>query len=226
MESTHGRSRHQEQSIRMSPNINGWLSRLPFFRDQIYHLPPHPADGRRALVLDLDETLVHTCGFCPNFLTDSTELGDGTYLLLRPGLRSFLEYATENFEIFIYTFAERGYAAPIIQIIAPRLDMGHLLFRDSCCLRDNRIYKDLAMLGRDMKDVILIEDNPMTARFFSKNTLLIPRWTGSPTDTALTTMVPEILERCRRAGSVQDVLADRRIPFLLTSCSNNAVSHV
>lgn len=178
-----------------------------------YRPPPRPSDGRRALVLDLDETLIHTSSCPPSCLTEYVRMPCGCYLLLRPGLKGFLEYAMKRFETFIYTLAERAYAEPIVRIIAPALPASHLLCRDACGVRGGRIFKDLEMLGRNLHNVIMVDDDHRTAACWQRNTLIVSPWTADPCDAALTASVPAVLEKCRRAENVQDVLGDWKTQF-------------
>jgi RNA polymerase II subunit A small phosphatase-like protein len=168
----------------------------------LYHPSPRPPLGTKTLVLDLDETLIHTehCG-------QSAKLAGGEFVLKRPGLDSFLAYAAENFETFIYTYADRAYAEPIIRMIAPSLRPSHILYRDSCFLQNGQVYKDLDMLDREMKNVILVDDNKGTASFYRDNAIVVPAWRGSPIDTILTQALPDVLERCRAAEDVRTVIA-------------------
>jgi import inner membrane translocase subunit TIM50 len=181
----------------MSPNQNLWLRYFGWFSDDIlYHPSPRPLTGTKTLVLDLDATLIHTV----------SPMKSGDFVMKRPGLNSFLTYAAENFEMFIYTYAERAYAEPVVRMIAPFLPASHVLYRDSCFLRNGRVYKDLSMLDRDMKGVILIDDNRGTASFYPGNAIVVPAWRGSPIDTILTKALPEVLERCRMVDDVRTVI--------------------
>lgn len=195
--------------IRSSPNEGGWRKTFGLFKrnpDEIYVPPAAPSDGRKTIILDMDETLVHASSFPPHPQTDSFKLDDGTYVFKRPGLDSFLGYCKEAFEVFIYTFAEREYAEPVLDRIAPWLDEDHRLYRDSCFIKDGSVFKDLGMLERDMKHLILVEDNKKAMKFYPKNTLVVLPWMGTPNDKELTTWVPEVLEMCHSASDVQKVI--------------------
>jgi Dullard-like phosphatase family protein len=159
-------------------------------------------------VLDLDETLIHTDSLpAPSSLVDQMTVDGIGYLMKRPGLNSFLSYAVEHFEVFIFTYADRAYAEPIVKEIAPFLGDDHLLYRDSCFLRCGEVYKDLDMLGRDMRSVIFVDDNRSTGSFYRRNAITVPPWRGSSIDTILTKSLPEVLERCRMENDVRCTLA-------------------
>lgn len=61
------------------------------------------------LVLDLDETLIHT------FCIDPEKLNFYT----RPGSHKFLEDMAKNYELIIFTAASEDYANPIIDYLDP-----------------------------------------------------------------------------------------------------------
>jgi TFIIF-interacting CTD phosphatase-like protein len=124
----------------------------------------------------------------------------------RPGLSSFLKYAAERFDIFVYTFAGRRYAQPILDRILPDVDEAHRLYKDSCFTCRGGVYKDLDMLGRDLGEVIMIEDNGATAAFYPRNTIVVPRWKLQQTDTTMTTWLPELLEWCTQVEDVRPLI--------------------
>jgi hypothetical protein len=122
-------------------------------------------------------------------------------------LNNFLVYAAQNFEIFIFAFPEREFPEPIVKMIAPFLTESHVLYRDSGFVKNGQIYKDLEMLDREMKNVVLVDDNKRTIGFYPRNSIRVPAWKGSTIDTILTRNLPEVLEECRREGDVQKNLA-------------------
>jgi hypothetical protein len=66
-----------------------------------------------------------------------------------------------------------------------------MLDRDSCFLQYGQ---DLNMLDRDMKNVILVDDNKGTASFYAENSIVVPPSRGSPIDTILTREFPGMLK--------------------------------
>jgi TFIIF-interacting CTD phosphatase-like protein len=92
--------------------------------------------GKKTLVLDLDETLVHSvferetnpeCTFSILF--------NNEYYLVstqkRPYLDEFLEKMSQHYEIVFYTSAVEGYANNVIDYIDPNKYSSSRLFRDS-----------------------------------------------------------------------------------------------
>ena len=66
------------------------------------------------------------------------------------------------FEIIIFTSSYRYYADAILNTIdKDRKLIHHRLYRQHCILYDEDVYlKDLRVLGRDLKDVIIVDNAP------------------------------------------------------------------
>jgi TFIIF-interacting CTD phosphatase-like protein len=111
------------------------------------------------------------------------------------------------FETFVFTYGDRAYAEPILNAICPFIDEGHRLYRELCSLEGECVHKDLHLFGRPEADLILVDDSRRTGRFHPKNTILIPKWEGSPLDRALLDWLPGILESCVLAPDVRTVIA-------------------
>jgi carboxy-terminal domain RNA polymerase II polypeptide A small phosphatase len=103
--------------------------------------PQLPKDlGKKTLVLDLDETLVHS-SFKPHDLKEAdillpVEL-DGNvclvYVLLRPGALEFCQRLSHHYEVVIFTASLSKYADPLVKILDPEGTWcSHILFREHC----------------------------------------------------------------------------------------------
>ena len=172
-----------------------------------YKAPPDTT-GRKTLVLDLDETLVHSSTIPPHdqvefFLSGEPEF----YVYKRPGLDAFLARIRDQFEVFVFTHGEKEYAGPVLDVLMPWLDEEHRLFRDSCDGR-NGPKKDLKLFERKKKNLILVDDSEAALKINHKNTVLITRWMGTPNDNALTEWLPAILDRCLEAKDVRKVIKE------------------
>ncbi len=90
--------------------------------------------GRKLLVLDLDETLVHS-SFKPVPNCDYTlEIDvDGTlynvYVLKRPGVDEFLERVSQSYEVVVFTASLPQYANPLLDLLDPKGLIQDRLFR-------------------------------------------------------------------------------------------------
>ena len=91
-------------------------------------LPPKTS-SKKTLVLDLDETLVHS-QFLPNSIPSDLILKIDIYnqlqdihVLIRPGVQNFLKKLGKLYEIVIFTASISKYASPLlIKIIFAHLD--------------------------------------------------------------------------------------------------------
>jgi Dullard-like phosphatase family protein len=171
-----------------------------------YYTPPPSNSDKKTLVLDLDETLIHSSIMPPHSRTESFRLGEwGLYVFKRPGLDQFLEFVREAFEIFVFTHGEELYARPILDRIMPWLDEEHRLYREACNGKRGA-RKDLKVFGRSPERLILIDDSDSAFSRNPENTVRIPRWCGTPTDRVLIDWVPRILEGCLQANDVRPVI--------------------
>ena len=177
-------------------------------------LPPQrPGDvGRKTLVLDLDETLVHSSfTFVPDADHQLTVEVEGTmtniYVKERPGLHEFLRDVGELYEVGVFTASVVKYADPLLDII----DRSHVvrwrLFRESCCMHEGAFVKDLACLGRDLKDTIIIDNSPGSYLFHPENAIPIKSFIDDDKDTHLTELLP-LLKSVVSARDVREQLAE------------------
>ncbi|CAL1706596.1 unnamed protein product [Somion occarium] len=93
--------------------------------------------GRKCLVLDLDETLVHSS-------FKSIQQADyvvpveieyhwhNVYVIKRPGVDSFLKKMGEIYEVVVFTASLSKYADPVLDKLDIHRVVSHRLFRESC----------------------------------------------------------------------------------------------
>lgn len=153
--------------------------------------------GRKTLVLDLDETLVHS-SFRPVKAPIVLEVEiDGAfhkvYVLKRPGCDEFLSHVLKLYEVVIYTASMAKYADPLVDILDPKKETLRL-FRESCSRVSGGGYvKDLSLLGRDLRKVSIVDNSPTCYSLQPHNAIPIKTWRGDPDDTELLDLIP-ILE--------------------------------
>ena len=117
----------------------------------INYLIPFKPIKPYTLVLDLDETLIHVPKGKKYFYSQS--------LILRPGLIDFLRNLKEFYELIIFTSSLKEYADKIIDFIEKdEKYFSYRLYRDNAVIINNMYYKDLNILGRDLKKIIIIDD--------------------------------------------------------------------
>ena len=137
--------------------------------------------NKKTLVLDLDETLVHS-SFKPPENSDIVLPVDidgkvcYVYVLVRPGTLTFLQELAQYYEIAISTASLSKYAEPLMKILDQGLWCSHHLFREHCTFYNGIFVKDMQMLGRWMQDIIIIDNSPSSYLFQPENALPITSW--------------------------------------------------
>ena len=127
-------------------------------------LPPQTEDkaGKKTLVLDLDETLIHSSftpipnpDFVVSVVIDHKDVL--VYVQKRPGLEEFLEQASSIYELVSFTASMKSYADPLLDQIDPHHYISHRLSREHCLYYNGEYVKDLSRLGRDMGNVVILD---------------------------------------------------------------------
>lgn len=160
-------------------------------------------NGKLTVVLDMDETLIHSIfrTGCNNYRQDelrqeieggkhdfSVDLGDDemAFVHKRPGVEKFLKDLSENFETVVFTAALPVYAKPVVETIDKGSYVKHSLFRDATVTYKGQSFvKDLSILGRDMSRVVLIDNNPLAMLASPDNAMPIMSWYDDPNDKEL-----------------------------------------
>jgi len=151
--------------------------------------------GRKCLVLDLDETLVHSS-------FKSIQQADyvvpveieyhwhNVYVIKRPGVDNFLKKMGEIYEVVVFTASLSKYADPVLDKLDVNRVVAHRLFRESCYNHRGNYVKDLSQLGRPIADTIIIDNSPASYIFHPNNAVPVSSWFNDPHDTELTDLVP------------------------------------
>lgn len=175
-------------------------ARWPSIRARLKGMKPHlpkKADDKPTLVLDLDETLLHTyrdvnAGHSePDYIIYASEntnqiITAGT---LRPGVKKFLKWASEIFEVVVWTAGDDDYAATVMNILdADRQYISHVLGRSACIQTrvgsngECMYVKDLCALGRDLSRTFMVDNAPHAATLNLSNLIPIEAYYGETTD--------------------------------------------
>jgi len=162
-------------------------------KKQNYTLPE--ATKKKTLILDLDETLIHS-NF-ENFKNnDKGKLLEFTHqnviytfeLFVRPGLQDFLHNMSKSFEIFIFTASKREYADRVLDHIDPdKKYISHCFYREDCIgIKDKIFVKDLSILSnRSLENIIMLDNSMYSFLNQLTNGVLITSFYDNPEDTDL-----------------------------------------
>ncbi|SNX86863.1 related to PSR1 - plasma membrane phosphatase required for sodium stress response [Melanopsichium pennsylvanicum] len=151
--------------------------------------------GRKCLVLDLDETLVHSsfkmiqnADFIVPVEIDGTV--HNVYVIKRPGVDEFMRQMGLVYEVVVFTASLSKYADPVLDMLDIHHSVRHRLFRESCYNHKGNYVKDLSQLGRQIGDAIIIDNSPASYIFHPNNAVPISSWFNDPHDTELTDLIP------------------------------------
>lgn len=171
-------------------------------------LPQHT--GRKCLVLDLDETLVHSSFkmipqadyVIPVLIEHQLH---NVYVVKRPGVDQFLEKMGELYEVVVFTASLSMYADPVLDKLDVHKAVTHRLFREHCYNHKGVYVKDLSQLGRPIETVLILDNSPASYIFHPNNAVPVSSWFSDPHDTELTDMCP-FLDDLRVVDDVRGIL--------------------
>ncbi|KAG2077469.1 NIF-domain-containing protein [Suillus decipiens] len=194
-----------------------------------FHLP-------KTLVLDLDETLIHSTSKPIGHLSSSSGLlgfgrrnkghtvevvlgGRSTiyHVYKRPFVDYFLRKVSAWYTLVVFTASMQEYADPVIDWLdAGRGILARRLFREASLMISLRypsphhhaVTLDLSVVEQDLSRVCLIDNSPVSYRGNEANGIPIEGWTHDPLDEALLDLLP-ILDSLRFTGDVRRVLGIR-----------------
>jgi CTD nuclear envelope phosphatase 1 len=156
------------------------------------HLPCSPLTSerlfvvkRKILVLDLDETLIHSHhdgvlrpmvkpGTPPDFILKVTIERQPVrfFVHLRPHVDFFLTVVSQWYDLVIFTASMEIYGTSV----ADKLDKGRGLFsrryfRQHCCVDYTGYSKDLSSLHQDLSSIFILDNSPAAYRNFTQNAI-------------------------------------------------------
>ena len=155
-----------------------------------------PSKKKYTLVLDLDETLIHLrqkkdiinikndvnikINNTSDYFYDNYDKDKNKYLLqFRVGLFSFLTILKPFYEIISFTSATREYADVIInEIEKNRKFFDHKFYREHTVIYKDTFVKDISRIGRDIKKIIIIDNNERNFVLNKENGIKIAPYYG------------------------------------------------
>ncbi|KAJ5794363.1 hypothetical protein N7457_000962 [Penicillium paradoxum] len=189
---------------------------------------------QKTLVLDLDETLIHSLAKGGRMssghmvevklsMPASTSLNPGEssttmgpqhpilyYVHKRPHCDEFLRKVSKWYKLVIFTASVQEYADPVIDWLEQeRKYFQDRLYRQSCTFRNGAYIKDLSCVEPDLSRVMILDNSPMSYIFHEDNAIPIEGWINDPTDNGLLHLIP-MLEALQYATDVRAFLALRR----------------
>ena len=191
----------------------------PGVKTQKKQLPPDgsllPAQssedrGKICLVLDLDETLVHSsflaiphADYRFNIGVDENPVA--VFVCVRPGAEKFLRELGHLYELVIFTASVQVYADPVIDFIDKGRVIKYRLYREACTDFNGSFVKDLSRLNRPLEKVIIIDNSSVAYLLQPYNAMPIGSWFDDPTDNELFILLEKLKHR-HRAKNISAIL--------------------
>lgn len=151
--------------------------------------------GKKCLVLDLDETLVHS-SFKILHQADFTipvEIEGqyhNVYVIKRPGVDQFMKRVGELYEVVVFTASVSKYGDPLLDQLDIHNVVHHRLFRESCYNHQGNYVKDLSQVGRELRETIIIDNSPTSYIFHPQHAVPISSWFSDAHDNELLDLIP------------------------------------
>ena len=168
--------------------------------------------GKKALILDLDETLVHSSTKSPfpnkkNIILNMTikNIKYRIYVIVRPFFEKFLYEMSLCYDLYIFTASMSKYSKALIEILDINKVIKKVLSREYCSIIKGVPIKDLSIFNKDLKDIIIIDNNPAFYALNKDNGIPIPTWIDDPNDKELLKLIP-ILKYLSEVKDVRPII--------------------
>jgi RNA polymerase II subunit A small phosphatase-like protein len=207
------------------PGPTGHMNRIPALLE-----PLPPGSHKKTLVLDLDETLVHS-SFKPvpdaDFIVpvQIENRVHQVYVLKRPGADEFLLACAKQWDVVLFTASLAKYADPLLDILDKDRVISTRLFRESCVMHAGTYVKDLRRLGRPLETICIVDNSPQSYAFQPRNAIPIDSWFDDRNDIQLFDLIPYITDILPAAPDMTRVLdAARGMPWIWNQIPENVLA--
>eukprot|EP00941_MAST-03F_sp_MAST-3F-sp1_P003956 g3956.t1 len=204
-------------SMSMSSSSSSSISPVP--------VPRSPCTPKRlAVVLDLDETLVHSIldedngaeHHDPRVESFKLQVEDERFIVFkRPGLDRFLQKASKLYDLYIFTAGAKDYAARVVHVLGDQYFKGSF-YREDCSVIRGDYLKDLTTVTSDgrLDRIVLVDNNPVSFTLQPSNGISIRNFYNDHKDRELDVLIQLL--------SAVNTFPDVRIA-LLRACANKMI---
>ncbi|XP_018449441.1 uncharacterized protein LOC108820908 [Raphanus sativus] len=172
-------------------------------------------DKKRTIVLDLDETLVHSSMDPPvrahvDFMVRLKIQGVviPMFVVKRPGVTEFLDRIGKNYRVAVFTAGLPEYASQVLDKLDKNRVISQRLYRDSCTDINGRYAKDLSLVAKtDFGSVLLVDDNPFSYSLQQDNGVHIKPFVDDMEDQELMKLA-EFFDGCYQYEDLRDAASE------------------
>ncbi|XP_052081585.1 CTD nuclear envelope phosphatase 1-like [Mytilus californianus] len=175
---------------------------------------------RKILVLDLDETLIHSHhdgvlrqtvkpGTPPDFVlkVNIDRHPVRFFVHKRPHVDYFLDVVSQWYDLVVFTASMEIYGAAV----ADKLDnnrgiLKRRYYRQHCQLMQGSYTKQLTEICKDLSSIFILDNSPVAYKNYPDNAIPIKSWFSEPTDISLLCLLP-MLDALRFCHDVRSVLS-------------------
>eukprot|EP00053_Salpingoeca_punica_P006379 m.60482 g.60482 ORF g.60482 m.60482 type:complete len:365 (+) comp13665_c0_seq2:59-1153(+) len=147
-------------------------------------LPPEYRPSDYTLVLDLEGTLIG----------NSWHPRHGWRAVKRPGMDYFLDQVASMFgEVIVFADRQIMDCLPVLERMDPNPNASRIMYKlhkGNMRAINGEYYKDLSMLGRDLKKVIIVDDTKERFALQPHNGIKVETYNGGDDDRALLELLP------------------------------------
>jgi len=129
------------------------------------------------------------------------------------------------YEVVVYTASLSKYADPLLDTLDKLRIMPHRLFREACIQYNGSYVKDLRRLGRNIKDIIIVDNSPVSFSLQPENALPIKSWFDDMNDRELFDLAI-ILEEINKFDDVREILGKVAASELCSKPNTNNLPYV
>ena len=159
---------------------------LEQLRDKRINIQRKPGyEGKKTVIFDLDETLVHCCEnievmhpdvILPITFPNGEVVNAG--INIRPYALECLKEVNKHFEVFVFTASHQCYANVVLDYLDPTGELiHHRFFRDSCVNMNGIFIKDLRIFAnRNLSEMVLIDNASYSFAYQIDNGIPIISW--------------------------------------------------
>jgi Dullard-like phosphatase family protein len=197
--------------------------------DKLLNLPTVPGcEGRKTVVFDLDETLVHCVESTKGDVDVTVVFPTGEKIdvipkqvgiNIRPFARECLSEASQIFEVVVFTASHRCYADAVMDHLDPENRLiHHRLYRENCLIVKGMHIKDLRVLrNRNIANIVIVDNAVHSFAYHIDNGIPIITWHNDRYDRELY----KLIDYLKLLASTADICQTNKKTFKLSSFSQD-----